>query len=64
MVELCRQVWRRDRVSYDGKYYQLPLPADRGTGLGKALKLINQAVHAVPVLQRVENDFQVFVLEV
>lgn len=44
VVEICRQVWRRDRVSYDGKYYQLPLPADRGTGLGKALKLINHPV--------------------
>lgn len=41
VVEICRQVWRRDRVSYDGKYYQIPLPADRGTGLGKPLKLIN-----------------------
>jgi F420-dependent oxidoreductase-like protein len=41
VVEICRQVWRRERVSYDGKHYQLPLPADRGTGLGKPLKLIN-----------------------
>lgn len=44
VVEICRQVWRRERVNYDGKYYQLPLPADRGTGLGKSLKLINQPV--------------------
>ena len=44
VVEICRQVWRRDRVTYDGKYYQLPLPADRGTGLGKALRLINHPV--------------------
>jgi len=44
VVEICRQVWRRERVSYDGKYYQVPLPQDRGTGLGKALQLINHPV--------------------
>ena len=44
VVEICRQVWRRERVQYDGKYYQVPLPADRGTGLGKPLQLINHPV--------------------
>ena len=44
IVEICRKVWRRERVQYDGKYYQLPLPADRGTGLGKPLHLINHPV--------------------
>lgn len=44
VVEICRQVWRRERVSHQGRYYQIPLPADRGTGLGKALKIINQPV--------------------
>ncbi|BBZ35109.1 LLM class F420-dependent oxidoreductase [Mycolicibacterium confluentis] len=44
VVEICRQVWRRERVNFDGKHYQLPLPADRGTGLGKPLKLINHPV--------------------
>jgi F420-dependent oxidoreductase-like protein len=44
VVDICRQVWRRERVSYDGKYYQIPLPADRGTGLGKSLQLINHPV--------------------
>lgn len=44
VVEICRKVWRRERVQYDGKYYQLPLPADRGTGLGKPLQLINHPV--------------------
>ncbi|BDB40660.1 MULTISPECIES: LLM class F420-dependent oxidoreductase [Mycobacterium] len=44
IVEICRQVWRRERVEYVGKHYQIPLPADRGTGLGKALKLINHPV--------------------
>ena len=44
VVEICRQVWRRDKVEFDGKYYQVPLPADRGTGLGKPLKIINHPV--------------------
>jgi F420-dependent oxidoreductase-like protein len=44
VVEICRQVWRRERVQYAGKHYQIPLPADRGTGLGKALQLINHPV--------------------
>lgn len=50
IVEICRKVWRRERVRYDGKHYQLPLPADRGTGLGKALQLINHPVRErIPV---------------
>ena len=44
IVEICRQVWRRERVQYSGKHYQVPLPPDRGTGLGKALQLINHPV--------------------
>lgn len=44
VVDICRQVWRRERVRYDGKHYQLPLPTDRGTGLGKPLQLINHPV--------------------
>ena len=44
VVEICRQVWRRENVQHDGKHYQIPLPADRGTGLGKPLHLINHPV--------------------
>ncbi|AMO60232.1 putative F420-dependent oxidoreductase, Rv3520c family [Mycolicibacterium phlei] len=44
VVEICRHVWRRERVQFDGKHYQIPLPAERGTGLGKPLKLINHPV--------------------
>ncbi|WP_433621421.1 LLM class F420-dependent oxidoreductase [Nocardia sp. CA-120079] len=51
LVEICRKVWRRERLEYQGKYYQIPLPADRGTGLGKPLKLINHPVRErIPVL--------------
>ncbi|MHB1547630.1 MAG: LLM class F420-dependent oxidoreductase [Acidimicrobiales bacterium] len=44
IIDICRQVWRRDEVVHDGRYYQVPLPADRGTGLGKALKMIDHPV--------------------
>ncbi|MEI2698114.1 MAG: LLM class F420-dependent oxidoreductase [Microthrixaceae bacterium] len=40
IIEICRQVWRREPVVHDGKRYKLPLPADEGTGLGKPLKII------------------------
>jgi F420-dependent oxidoreductase-like protein len=42
IIEICRMVWRRERLVYQGRYYQLPLPG--GTGLGKPLKLINHPV--------------------
>ena len=44
IIEICRQVWRRERVTHDGRHYQIPLPQNQGTGLGKALKLINHPV--------------------
>jgi F420-dependent oxidoreductase-like protein len=51
VVEICRKVWRRERLEFEGKYYSVPLPADRGTGLGKSLKLINHPVRErIPVL--------------
>src|SRR5690242_4592783 len=51
VVEICRQVWRRDRLEHHGKKYEIPLPADQGTGLGKPLKLINTPVRErVPVM--------------
>jgi F420-dependent oxidoreductase-like protein len=51
IIEICRQVWRRERVVHDGKHYSIPLPAEQGTGLGKPLKLINTPVRdRIPVL--------------
>lgn len=44
IIEICRAVWRRERVQYMGAHYQIPLPQDQGTGLGKPLKLINHPV--------------------
>jgi F420-dependent oxidoreductase-like protein len=44
IIEICRKVWRREVVEYDGRFYKLPLPEEQGTGLGKALKLITHPV--------------------
>ncbi|MWB99472.1 LLM class F420-dependent oxidoreductase [Agromyces seonyuensis] len=50
VVEICRQVWRREPVVHAGRKYTIPLPADQGTGLGKPLKLINTPVRAdIPI---------------
>ena len=42
IIEICRSVWRRDRLVHHGVSYDIPLPEDRGTGLGKPLKIIGQ----------------------
>ncbi|MEZ5322465.1 MAG: LLM class F420-dependent oxidoreductase [Microthrixaceae bacterium] len=45
IIEICRRMWaREDKLTYDGRYYTLPLPPERGTGLGKPLKIINHPV--------------------
>jgi len=45
IVRICRDVWaREDKLTNDGPLYPLPLPADRGTGLGKPLKIIAHPV--------------------
>ncbi|ETT25388.1 putative oxidoreductase [Rhodococcus rhodochrous ATCC 21198] len=51
VVDICRAVWRREKLEYAGRKYTIPLPADRGTGLGKPLKLINQPVRErIPIM--------------
>ncbi len=51
IIEICRKVWRRERLEHAGRYYTIPLPADRGTGLGKPLKLINRPVRErIPIV--------------
>ena len=44
VIDICRMVWKRERVVYDGDAYTFPLPEDQGTGLGKPLKIINHPV--------------------
>ena len=43
IIGICRQAWRRERLTSDG-IYQLPLPPGRGTGLGKPLKMLTRPV--------------------
>ncbi|WP_405084613.1 LLM class F420-dependent oxidoreductase [Microbispora sp. NBC_01389] len=49
IIEICRKVWRRERLEYEGRHYTLPL--EGGTGLGKPLKLINHPVRErIPIV--------------
>lgn len=51
VIDICRMAWRRERVEYDGRHYQLPLPEGQGTGLGKPLKMITRPVRErIPVV--------------
>lgn len=50
IIDICRSVWRRDRLVHQGERYQVPLPEGRGTGLGKALKILDHPVRErIPV---------------
>ena len=51
IIEICRAVWARETpLTHEGAAYQVPLPEGRGTGLGKALKIINHPVRPrIPV---------------
>jgi len=42
VVEIVRAALRRETLRYDGKVFQLPLPADQGLGLGKPLKMLTR----------------------
>ncbi len=53
LVEICRKVWRRERLEYQGRHYQIPLPSTTqfSGGLGKPLKLINHPVRErIPII--------------
>jgi F420-dependent oxidoreductase-like protein len=52
VIEICRQVWRREKVQHSSRHYQVPLTAEQGgTGLGKPLKLINTPVRErIPIM--------------
>ena len=52
VVEICRKVWKREPVEHHGRYYDLPLTAERGgSGLGKPLKIINHPVRdRIPIV--------------
>jgi F420-dependent oxidoreductase-like protein len=50
-IEACRMIWKREApFDYQGQTVQAPLPPGQGTGLGKALKIINHPVRSdIPV---------------
>jgi F420-dependent oxidoreductase-like protein len=49
IIEICRKVWRREKLQHEG-LYNIPLPEGQGTGLGKPLKLINHPRRAdIPI---------------
>jgi len=51
IVEICRRAWlRKGPLEFHGDHYDLPLSADRGTGLGKALKLMQRPLRSsIPI---------------
>ena len=51
IVEICRDVWRREApLVHHGKNFTLPLAPEQGTGLGKPLKIIAHPVRSeIPV---------------
>lgn len=51
IVEVCREVWAREgKLEHHGKHYDMPLPDDEGTGLGKPLKIITHPVRSrIPI---------------
>src|SRR5262249_59587675 len=49
-IDVCRIVWKREPIVYDGQTVQVPLPEGAGTGLGKPLKIVNRPVRsAIPI---------------
>jgi F420-dependent oxidoreductase-like protein len=50
VIDICRMVWRREPLVYQGRYYKVPLPPSAGTGLGKPLKMVDHPVRErIPV---------------
>jgi F420-dependent oxidoreductase-like protein len=52
VIQICRSVWRRDRLEYSNSRYSIPLTVERGGGgLGKPLKLINTPLRErIPIM--------------
>src|SRR5262245_7343445 len=50
-IDSCRMIWKREApFEYHGQTVDAPLPAGKGTGLGKALKIINHPVRpSIPI---------------
>ena len=52
VIEICRKVWRRERVEYASRNYTIPLTAALGgSGHGKPIKLINTPIRErIPIM--------------
>jgi F420-dependent oxidoreductase-like protein len=50
-IDACRMIWKREQpFNYQGQTVTAPLPEGRGTGLGKALKIINHPLRSeIPI---------------
>ena len=50
VIDVCRRVWRREVIEHHGATIDIPLPAGRGTGLAKPLKLVNTPIReSIPI---------------
>lgn len=50
VIEICRTVWRREPLAYDGDVFRVPLPAGPGGRAARPLRLVEQPVRpAIPV---------------
>ena len=50
IIQICRKIWKRERLVHEGVKYQLPLPAEAGTGLGIPLKILTHPVRGdIPI---------------
>jgi F420-dependent oxidoreductase-like protein len=52
VIAICRKVWRREPLKFASERYSIPLSPERGgSGMGKALRLINYPVRErIPIL--------------
>ena len=49
IISICRRVWLKERLTNSG-IYEIPLPPEEGTGLGKPLKMITNPRRAtIPI---------------
>jgi F420-dependent oxidoreductase-like protein len=50
IIDICRSVWRRERLEFDGRYFHVPLTRPGGVAPAKPLKLIDRPVRPmIPV---------------
>jgi F420-dependent oxidoreductase-like protein len=52
VIDICRAVWRREKIDFHGEYYDIPLTKQKGAaGAAKPLKLVNHPVRArIPIV--------------